>query len=76
MAENNGNMPTWVNGTFILTAMGLLGAGSGYLLSFMLKSRCTNVRCCCISCDRVPLTAEEMRTASIETPHDPDSTIV
>jgi hypothetical protein len=68
MSDLNGNMPSWLNGTFILTSMGMVGAGISYMLLFVLKSRCTNIKCCCISCDRTPLNDIELQTVSIETP--------
>lgn len=68
MSYVNGNMPSWLNGTFILTCMGMCGAGIGYILLFLLKSRCTTIKCCCISCNRTPLNIEELQTVSITPP--------
>jgi Ni2+-binding GTPase involved in maturation of urease and hydrogenase len=68
MSDLNGNMPLWVNGSFLITIFGMIGAGGTYILLFVLKSRCTNIKCCCISCDRTPLNIDELQTVSIETP--------
>jgi len=41
-----------VTESFLLT---ITGGGFGFLGAFLvclLKSRCTTIRCCCISCDR------------------------
>lgn len=41
--------------TFVLTAVGSLSALLGVVFSYCLKSRCTNIKTPCLSCDRVPL---------------------
>jgi len=38
--------------SFILTVIGLVGGGLSALLVYFLKSRCTDISCCCISCKR------------------------
>jgi len=44
--------PVWLDDTFILSLVGLLGGGGLYLLSYFLKSRCRMISCCCLKCER------------------------
>ena len=46
--------PSWLqeNETFVLTTIASLSAALGVIFSYFLKSRCTNIRCFCLSCDR------------------------
>ena len=44
--------PIWLDDTFILSLVGLLGGGGLYLLSFFLKIRCRLISCCCLKCER------------------------
>ena len=46
--------------TFVLTAIGSLSALLGIVISYCLKSRCTNIRTPCLSCDRVPLEPDDI----------------
>lgn len=41
--------------SFVLTLTASLSALFGMLLTYCLKSRCTSIRCCGLSCERVPL---------------------
>lgn len=41
--------------SFVLTLTASLSALLGMLLSYCLKSRCTSIRCCGLSCERIPL---------------------
>jgi len=46
--------PEWLdkhNG-FLITLIGALSAVLGVVFSYCLKSRCKNIRFCCLSCDR------------------------
>jgi len=45
-------IPEWMNGTFILSLLTLVGGGGMACLKYFLKSRCTSIKCCCISCQR------------------------
>ena len=45
-------LPIWLDDTFILSLIGLIGAGGLYLLTFFLKSRCRVINCCCLRCER------------------------
>jgi len=58
MSENNTEgLPNWFNGIFIINLITIIGGGCGYLLVFILKSRCVRIETCCFSCDREPLPA-------------------
>lgn len=58
--------------TFVLTVLSLLSGVAGACLSFFLKSRCTKLTLCCLSCDRIPVPLEpsqvEIRTVSDQEP--------
>ena len=43
---------------FILTMVASMSACLGVLFSYFLKSRCKNIKCCCISCDRDVITLD------------------
>ena len=51
-----------------ITMVGFVGTGLGVLLSFFLRSRCTKIRCCGLSCDRTPLTADELSAIEAQSP--------
>lgn len=59
-------LPVWFDDTFILALIGLTGGGLGYLLMFCLKSRCSDVECCCIKCKRQVLTGTELNQVTIQ----------
>tara|TARA_R110002124_G_scaffold156027_1_gene323210 strand:- start:481 stop:732 length:252 start_codon:yes stop_codon:yes gene_type:complete len=46
--------------TFVLTTIGSVSALLGVVMSYCLKSRCTNIRTPCLSCDRVPLNPDDI----------------
>jgi len=43
---------------FLLTLVASLSACVGIVLTYFLKSRCKNIKCGCISCDREVVTLE------------------
>jgi len=45
------------NGGFLITILGILGAGCSAMMVYFLKSRCSNINICwgCLSCIREPL---------------------
>ena len=43
---------------FVLTMVGILSGALGYMLTYMLKSRCTKIQCCGLNCERKPLELE------------------
>ena len=49
--------------TFVLTAIGSISALLGVVFSYCLKSRCTNIKTPCISCDRVPVNPDDIATS-------------
>jgi hypothetical protein len=62
----------WVNGTFILSLVTLLGGGGAYCLRYFLKSRCTRIKCGCIECVRDPIPADQINEVTINArPHPP-----
>ena len=36
----------------LITIIGMVGGGCGTLLVYFLKSRCTEIECCCMRCKR------------------------
>lgn len=64
------SLPIWFDDTFILTLIGLIGGGGGACLAYLLKSRCTKIKCGCIECDRsvVNLGEIEVRRQSHSVP--------
>jgi len=59
------NLPTWLDDTFLISMVGLVGGGIGYLLMFCLKSRCTNIECCCLKCQRTPIPTAHLASVDI-----------
>ena len=53
------------NSAFILTFTGILGSCCTATLVYILKSRCTAIKCCGFSCERQPLTNTELRNVTI-----------
>ena len=54
------------NGTWILSMVGVVGACMSGIFVYMLKSRCTKIKCCGVECDRdvIDLTAADVRSNS------------
>jgi hypothetical protein len=67
--DTNGYSWNWIDGGFILTLVGILGAGSAYCLTYFLKSRCTRIKCGCIECIRDPITESHLNDIHIEAPN-------
>ena len=51
-------LPLWLDDTFILSVIGLVGGGGAVILTYFLKSRCRTVSCCCVTCERDVLALE------------------
>lgn len=53
---------SWLNGTFILSTLAILGGGGAACLAFMLRSRCSRIKLCfgLIDCVREPIPAEQV----------------
>jgi len=49
--------------TFFITLIGIVGGGAGVLLTYFLKSRCTEISCWGIFCRRKPV---EMTNTDVE----------
>ena len=40
------------NGTWVLSMLGVVSTFFGGLFAYLLKSRCTSIKCCCMECQR------------------------
>ena len=49
-----------ISESFILTAFGIITGFVGATLTFCLKSRCSEIRCCCVYCKRDVIPASEI----------------
>lgn len=68
IVDTNGYSWNWVDGGFVLTLVGLIGAGSAYCLTYFLKSRCTRIKCGCIECLREPIAENQLNEIQIDFP--------
>ncbi len=59
------------NGTWLLTMIGVVGGGLGAVLTYFLKSRCTDIDVCCVKCRRDPLPVSEVCNISNKPEGDP-----
>lgn len=57
-------MTVYDDSTFLLTVIGMVGAGALVFLKFMLKSRCEQITCCCINCKRQVLNPDDFAHAN------------
>ena len=55
--------PDWLekHSTFLLTLVGVVGGGLGAMLTYCLRSRCSQIQLGCLSCIRQPLDVEEIQ---------------
>lgn len=53
------------NGTFLLTALGIIGGCVGSMMVYFLKSRCSEIKLCwgCVNCVREPLPVDMIETS-------------
>lgn len=49
-----------VNGTWVITFTGILSACVSGTLMYFLKSRCTRIQCGCVSCERDPISEDNL----------------
>jgi hypothetical protein len=56
------------NGTWLLSVMGVMATCTAGLFSFLLKSRCSKIKCCGLECDRQPI---DITAADVGTPRVP-----
>lgn len=68
IVDTNGYSYNWIDGGFVLTLVGLIGAGSAYCLTYFLKSRCTRIKCGCIECLREPISEDQLNEVQIDVP--------
>ncbi len=54
------------NAAFLLSALGIIAGCGGGLLAYMLKSRCSSIKCCCVECIRQPLTTQELEMVTTQ----------
>lgn len=59
------SLPDWLNGTFILSLLTLVGGGGMACLKYFLKSRCTSIKCCCMECQRDVIPSENINEVSL-----------
>ena len=53
------------NDTFLLTFFGLFSSCVAGCLVYLLKSRCTRIKCGCVSCERVPVSETNLSSVSV-----------
>lgn len=56
----------WIDASFVLTMTGMLSGCVTYLLIFFLKSRCTTIKCGCITCERAVLNGSDLHNVSVD----------
>ena len=54
-----------VNGTWLLSFVAMLSACVSGTLVYFLKSRCTRIKCGCVSCEREPLSEGNINSVSL-----------
>ncbi len=67
MSENNTDtdaMP--VSEGFILAIVGVASGLCGAFLSFLLKSRCSKIKMCCVECERNVIEAKDLEIADVK----------
>lgn len=58
-------IPNWLDDTFIISLVGIVGGSCVYLLTFFLKSRCRVISCCCLRCERDVLPPSELNNVNV-----------
>ena len=58
--------PDWLekHSAFVLTITASASAALGIVFSYLLKSRCKNIRCCGVQCDRDVLSVQDIEVLS------------
>jgi hypothetical protein len=54
-----------VNGTWVITFTGILSACVSGTLVYFLRSRCTQIKCFCFECKRIPITEDNINSVSL-----------
>lgn len=64
---SDASLPTMaVSESFIIALVGIGSASLGAFLSFILKSRCSKIKCCGLECDRQVISAQDLNLANIQ----------
>jgi len=58
-------IPDWFNASFLVVLLGMFGACGAGVLSFILKSRCRTITCCCIKCERDVIPPSELNNIEV-----------
>ena len=58
-------IPDWFNASFLVVLLGMFGACGAGVLSFILKSRCRTITCCCIKCERDVIPPNELNNIEV-----------
>ena len=53
------------NDTFVLTFFGLISSCAAGCLVYLLKSRCTRIKFCCLTCERVPVSEDNLQNVTV-----------
>ena len=59
--------PEWLNGSFIIVILTMLGGCGAGILAFMLKSRCRSIKCCCLELERDVIPVSELNNIELGT---------
>jgi len=51
---------------FIISIIGIFGGIFGGFLTFLLRSRCKNIKCCCVECEREVLQGNELQAVQVD----------
>jgi hypothetical protein len=54
-----------VSESFILACVGVISGCVGGVLTFFLRSRCSEISCCCFKCKRDVLQGEDIERGSV-----------
>ena len=57
--------PEWLNGSFIIVILTMLGGCGAGVLAFMLKSRCRSIKCCCLELERDVIPVSELNSIEL-----------
>lgn len=66
MSEEDTESILPVSESFILAIVGVFSGIAGAFLSFLLKSRCAKIKCCCVECERNVIDAKDLEIADVK----------